>query len=80
MQPSGIPVDSLTHANFAFAYIGPKTYQLTTMDSATPEDLFQKVANVRSLKSGKGDLDKEQGSKSRMSVVCLDILTARSIK
>ena len=40
MAPKGIPVDGLTHVNFAFAYIEPGTYKVTTMDGNTPANLF----------------------------------------
>ena len=57
MSPSSIPVDGLTTVNFAFAYIEPGTYKITTMDSQTPAELFKEVADVRSTKSGNGDLE-----------------------
>lgn len=57
MTPSGIPVDGLTHVNFAFAYIEPGTYKVTTMDSQTPSSLFKDVADVKTLKSGNADLE-----------------------
>ncbi|KAL1614362.1 hypothetical protein SLS54_009789 [Diplodia seriata] len=57
MSPSGIPIDGLTHINFAFAYIEPETYKVTTMDSETPANLFQGVADVASFKSGNEDLE-----------------------
>lgn len=44
-------VDALTHVNYAFAYIDPKTLALTTMDSQTPESLFQEVADLKKYKS-----------------------------
>lgn len=55
--PSAIPVDGLTHVNFAFAYIDPATYKVTTMDSKTPEDLFTQTADIRSLKSNSANLE-----------------------
>ncbi|RDW84130.1 uncharacterized protein DSM5745_04456 [Aspergillus mulundensis] len=55
--PAAIPVDGLTHVNFAFAYIDPDTFEVTTMDDATPAELFTQTADVRSLKSGNGDLE-----------------------
>jgi len=57
MSPSSIPVDGLTNVNFAFGSIEPGTYKVTTMDSQTPAELFQEVADVRSTKSGNGDLE-----------------------
>lgn len=56
MVPGGIPVDGLTHVNFAFAYIEPGSYQVTTMDAETPAQLFQDTADVKTLKSGNEDL------------------------
>ncbi len=55
--PSAIPVDGLTHVNFAFAYIDPATYKVTTMDSKTPEDLFTQTADIRALKSNSASLE-----------------------
>lgn len=55
--PAAIPVDGLTHVNFAFAYIDPDTFKITTMDDATPADLFTQTADVRTLKLGNGDLE-----------------------
>ncbi|KAF2460036.1 hypothetical protein BDY21DRAFT_361899 [Lineolata rhizophorae] len=57
MSPQGIPIDGLTHVNFAFAFIEPGTYKMTTMDSATPASLFRDVADIKSLRSGNGDLE-----------------------
>ena len=54
--PSAIPVDGLTHINFAFAGIEPETFKVTTMDTQTPESLFMETADVRTLKSGNLDL------------------------
>lgn len=57
MPPSSIPVDGLTHVNFAFAYIDPGSYEVTPMDSLTPATLFAQTADVRSLKSGNSQLE-----------------------
>ncbi|KAJ4003710.1 hypothetical protein NW766_012161 [Fusarium irregulare] len=54
-QPAQIPINSVTHVNFAFAYIDPKTFQITTMDSQTPESLFKTITSIKSMKSGLGD-------------------------
>ncbi|KAH7173118.1 glycosyl hydrolases family 18-domain-containing protein [Fusarium flagelliforme] len=54
-QPSQIPIKSVTHVNFAFAYIDPETFQITTMDSQTPESLFSTITSIKSMKSGLGD-------------------------
>jgi hypothetical protein len=45
-------VDALTHLNYAFAYIDPKSFEIVTMDQQTPEALFQTVVDVKSLKPG----------------------------
>lgn len=52
-MPTDLPLDALTHVNYAFAYIDPKSLRVTTMDTATPADLFQSVAD---LKTNKPDL------------------------
>ncbi|PYI36201.1 hypothetical protein BP00DRAFT_453217 [Aspergillus indologenus CBS 114.80] len=57
MAPDGLPIDGLTHVNFAFASIDPNTYEVTTMDSATPADLFQAAADVKTFKSGNAELE-----------------------
>jgi chitinase len=57
MDPSGLPIDGLTHVNFAFAYIKPETYEIVTMDSATPAELFQTTADVSTSKTGNADLE-----------------------
>lgn len=43
-------VDALTHLNYAFAYLNPETYQVMTMDVATPVDLFDRVAALKTDK------------------------------
>ena len=55
--PSALPVDGLTHVNFAFAYIDPSSLKVTTMDSATPQQLFTQTTNIRQLKSGNSQLE-----------------------
>ncbi|KAI5203118.1 glycoside hydrolase, partial [Aureobasidium subglaciale] len=55
--PSALPVDGLTHVNFAFAYIDPSSLKVTTMDSATPQELFTQTTNIRQLKSGNSQLE-----------------------
>lgn len=42
--------------NFAFAYIDPDSYEITTMDSETPASLFQETTAIKSMKSGTGAL------------------------
>ncbi|KAI1798649.1 chitotriosidase-1 [Daldinia bambusicola] len=54
--PSAIPVEGLTHVNFAFAYIDPQTLQVTTMDSETPEYLFIETTDIKQLKSRSSEL------------------------
>lgn len=44
-------MDALTHLNYAFAYIDPKTLALTTMDAQTPESLFGEVSDVKKYNS-----------------------------
>ncbi|KUL82513.1 hypothetical protein ZTR_10626 [Talaromyces verruculosus] len=51
VTPTDLPLDALTHINFAFAYIDPDSYQIVTMDSDTPSSLFQDITNVKSIKS-----------------------------
>jgi chitinase len=46
-----ILVDALTHLNYAFAYIDPSTFDIVTMSSDTPAQLFQTVVNAKSYKS-----------------------------
>ncbi|KAI9823661.1 MAG: hypothetical protein M1826_007679 [Phylliscum demangeonii] len=48
--PTDLPLDALTHVNFAFAYIEPGSYQVVTMDTSTPATLFQDTANIKSIK------------------------------
>ncbi|KAJ6142824.1 bacteriodes thetaiotaomicron symbiotic chitinase [Penicillium samsonianum] len=52
-SPSDLPLDALTHLNYAFAYINPSTFQIMTMDAATPVSLFDDLA---ALKLTKADL------------------------
>lgn len=44
-------MDALTHVNYAFAYVDPATYQITTMDGATPVSLFEDVTDLKNVKS-----------------------------
>lgn len=55
--PSAVPVEGLTHVNFAFAYVDPNSYDVGPMSSDTPAELFTQTAVVRTLKSGNGDLE-----------------------
>lgn len=47
IAPSDLPVTEMTHLNYAFAYIDPKSYDLVTMDSDTPESLFQLTVDTK---------------------------------
>ncbi|KAG9759588.1 glycoside hydrolase family 18 protein, partial [Aureobasidium melanogenum] len=51
-QPWNIPTSGVTHVNFAFAYIDPSSFAITTMDGKTPESLFQDTTALKSMKSG----------------------------
>jgi chitinase len=53
MQLKDIPVGSITHLHYAFAYIAPSTYEITTMDNTVPIDIF---AGITSLKKQNPDL------------------------
>ena len=37
----------MTHLNYAFAYIDPTSYELVTMDSKTPERLFELAVETK---------------------------------
>lgn len=43
-------MDALTHLNYAFAYIDPETFDITTMDDLTDENLFRSVAELKDIK------------------------------
>ncbi|KAK2803673.1 hypothetical protein FQN50_006889 [Emmonsiellopsis sp. PD_5] len=49
-KPEDLPVDGLTHINYAFAYISPGSFEITTMDAATPVSLFDEVAALKIVK------------------------------
>lgn len=40
----------MTHLNFAFAFIDPTSFEITTMDAATPVELFDDVAFLKVVK------------------------------
>jgi chitinase len=46
-SPSDLPLTELTHLNYAFAFIKPDTYELTTMDDKTSEDLWQLTVDTK---------------------------------
>ncbi|KAL4900084.1 hypothetical protein BDW74DRAFT_171029 [Aspergillus multicolor] len=50
VSPTDLPLDALTHINFAFAYIEPDTYKVVTMDKATPASLFEDTTSVKAIK------------------------------
>ncbi|KAK3369407.1 hypothetical protein B0T24DRAFT_580387 [Lasiosphaeria ovina] len=50
IRPTDLPLDALTHVNYAFAYIDPKSYRITTMDSVTPSSLFDDLTTLKSIK------------------------------
>jgi chitinase len=49
--PSSIPVQALTHLNFAFAFLDADTYDVIPMDDETPRQLFQDVTDLKSQAS-----------------------------
>lgn len=53
MQLKDIPVSSITHLHYSFAYISPESYEITTMDDTIPVDLF---SGITSLKTQNPDL------------------------
>jgi chitinase len=55
--PAAIPIQGLTHLNFAFAYIDPDSFEIVPMDGLTPASLFTQTADVRTFKSGLSDLE-----------------------
>ncbi|KAB2570582.1 Killer toxin subunits alpha/beta [Lasiodiplodia theobromae] len=53
MTPEQIPVDGLTHVNFAFAYIDPHTGDIVPMDNAGDGDeMFSRVTDIKLRKPG----------------------------
>ncbi|KAK7962859.1 bacteriodes thetaiotaomicron symbiotic chitinase [Apiospora aurea] len=50
IRPTDLPLDALTHVNYAFAYIDPGSYQIVTMDSATPGRLFDDLTTLKAIK------------------------------
>lgn len=47
MAPSDLPLSEMTHLNYAFAYINPKSFEVETMDSSTPEKLFTLTVDAK---------------------------------
>ncbi|UKZ93576.1 uncharacterized protein TrAFT101_008486 [Trichoderma asperellum] len=46
-SPRDLPLDSLTHLNYAFAFLDPTSFQITTMDAATPISLFDDISDLK---------------------------------
>lgn len=42
-----MPLNELTHLNYAFAFITTDTYELTTMDSLTSESLWKLTTDTK---------------------------------
>jgi chitinase len=55
--PAAIPIQGLTHLNFAFAYIDPDSFEIVPMDGLIPASLFTQTAYVRTFKTGLSDLE-----------------------
>jgi chitinase len=47
MQLKDIPVSSITHLHYAFAYIAPGSFEITTMDGTVPIELFSQFAGLK---------------------------------
>lgn len=45
--PSDLPLNELTHLNYAFAFISPGSYELVTMDSETPKSLWKLTTDAK---------------------------------
>lgn len=45
-----LAVDALTHLNYAFAFIDSSSFEITTMDAATPVSLFDDIAALKIIK------------------------------
>ncbi|KAI0863675.1 hypothetical protein F4860DRAFT_521760 [Xylaria cubensis] len=48
-SPEDLPLDALTHLNYAFAYLDPNTFRITTMDATIPVELFDKFSALKSI-------------------------------
>ncbi|KAG6039144.1 hypothetical protein E4U41_003160 [Claviceps citrina] len=46
-SPSDLPLAALTHLNYAFAYLDPTSFKITTMDAATPTSLFDDLSALK---------------------------------
>ncbi|GAP90626.2 putative glycoside hydrolase family 18 protein [Rosellinia necatrix] len=47
MQLKDIPVSSITHLHYSFAYVAPSSYAITTMDDTVPTELFAQFAGLK---------------------------------
>lgn len=50
-KPTDLPLNELTHLNYAFASISPSSYELVAMDSKTEEGLFKVTTDVKEFNS-----------------------------
>ncbi|KAM7216064.1 hypothetical protein V8F06_008537 [Rhypophila decipiens] len=50
--PSDLPLDALTHVNYAFTFLDPVTYEVTPMDGSTSTQLFHSTTAIKKLKPG----------------------------
>lgn len=48
MKLQDIPVSSITHLHYAFAYITPDDYQISPMDNTVPNELFSQITALKS--------------------------------
>jgi chitinase len=48
MEPEEVPVNDISHLNFAFGYINPGDFKITNMDDVKP-DLFKKITGLKSV-------------------------------
>ncbi|KAL4958708.1 uncharacterized protein BDV14DRAFT_194358 [Aspergillus stella-maris] len=46
-SPSDLPLNALTHINYAFAYIDPDSFAITTMDAATPARTLDDISALK---------------------------------
>jgi chitinase len=46
-KPTDLPLTELTHLNYAFAFIEPKSYELVVMDSQTEEGIFKLATDAK---------------------------------
>ncbi|KAG6194205.1 hypothetical protein E4U10_003178 [Claviceps purpurea] len=46
-SPHDLPLAALTHLNYAFAYLDPTSFKLTTMDASTSISLFDDMSDLK---------------------------------